>query len=78
MKKFKPEKAFQTSSERWWHSLTFIQKANAMNQYEALRLSNNKRVYPYTDMRDVCSTRISKLNGKDIYCLFRFKDSYEL
>lgn len=67
MKKYKP--GFN-ASKRWWESLELTDKQKFKKNYENVCSSEN--TFPH--LVDTTNTRISKLTGNQIHCIWRFKE----
>ncbi len=58
----------------WWDKLSIKDKQKFKEKYENIRRDNFKRKFSYPHLVFTETTRISKLTGGQIYCIFRFKD----
>jgi hypothetical protein len=66
-------------SQKWWDSLSLKEKQSFKKQYETIRLKNESRRFPFPHMVHTEHTRISKLTGNQIHCIWRFReDNYNL
>lgn len=58
----------------WWESLSTEQKIAAKDNFEQLRLANEKKKYKFPDMYDLRHLRLSQLNDKHIDRIHTFRD----
>lgn len=71
-KPFKGTKGQIGMAEDWWATLPLGDQQKWKKHYEDVRAGNPLRVIPFPDMVDTTSTRISKLTGHQIHCIWRF------
>ena len=63
-------KVGKRTSINWWNDLSLSEKTTFKNKYEVIRESDNN----FPNMVNTKETRISKLTGNQIRCIWRFKD----
>lgn len=78
MKKWKPEKAFGAKATAWWDEFSIDKQKQIKAEYEALRIANAKKKFPYPDMADLSNLKIRELSQKQVYCIFRFHNHYSI
>jgi len=76
MSNIKNKYNFLRVSNRWWEGLSLEEKQKFKKKYEKISVANEKKktLFQYPNMVYSEHTRISKLTGSQIRCIWRFRE----